>query len=144
MAEFLYGEDFKPFIAKRESPDYETYHPCNMRPQSGGSRLPATAHRLQEAQYTFSAPPIRESTKPVEFFNVKTVYEKIQCRKNKQSKQRLAGATIDMMATFSQQIHQVEVYVQRCTKAAVLCGDNNGEVPLKSKIQTCHLTDVCI
>ena len=140
MAESFPDEDIKPFVPKRGYPDY---HPLDLRLQAV-QRLqapPSSCFQDNHYQYLPEA-PFRESSKPVDFLNVKGVYEKIQCRKNKQSKQRLAGATIDMMATFSKQIRHVEVCVQRCAKAAALCGDSNGEVPLKPKIEGCHLTEV--
>ena len=78
------------------------------------------------------------------FFNVQKCYEKVQCRKNKKSKQRVQGATINLRVTTDAPIAKVEVYVERLPKAAVLCGDSNGRVPLKLKMENLMYSDVNI
>lgn len=78
------------------------------------------------------------------FFNVQKCYEKVQCRKNKKSKQRVHGATINLRVATDAPISKVEVYVERLPKAAVLCGDNNGRVPLKLKMENLLYSDVSI
>lgn len=78
------------------------------------------------------------------FFNVQKCYEKVQCRKNKKSKQRVHGATINLRVATDAPISKVEVYVERLPKAAVLCGDNNGRVPLKLKMENLMYSDVRI
>lgn len=83
-------------------------------------------------------------TEEVVFFNVQKCYEKVQCRKNKKSKQRVQGATINLRVATDAPISKVEVYVERLPKAAVLCGDNNGRVPLKLKMENLMYSDVCI
>jgi len=80
----------------------------------------------------------------VYFLNLRNVYEKVQCRKNKHSKQRVTGAVIDMMVTYCAQIQHIEVYAERLPEAAKLCGDHNGQVPLKTRMDNLVLTDVCI
>lgn len=76
------------------------------------------------------------------FFNVQKCYEKVQCRKNKKSKQRVQGATINLRVTTDAPISRVEVFVERLPKAAVLCGDSNGRVPLKIKLENLMYSDV--
>lgn len=76
------------------------------------------------------------------FFNVQKCYEKVQCRKNKKSKQRVQGATINLRVTTDAPISRVEVFVERLPKAAVLCGDSNGRVPLKTKLENLMYSDV--
>ncbi|KAK2551871.1 hypothetical protein P5673_027111 [Acropora cervicornis] len=75
------------------------------------------------------------------FFNVQKCYEKVQCRKNKKSKQRVQGATINLRVTTDAPISRVEVFVERLPKAAVLCGDSNGRVPLKTKLENLMYSD---
>ena len=82
-------------------------------------------------------------TEEIHFFNLKKCYEKVQCRKNKESKQRVSGATINLMITTDSPISRVEVYVERLPNAAALFGDCNGKVPLKIKMEKIVYADVC-
>lgn len=123
-------QDIKPFqMGKRDS----SYAQC-----SYPSTWPTT-------QYHYQPSPARTGpfTPDVRFQNLKPFYEKVQCRKNKHSKQRLSGATVNMVAIMDAQIQHIEVYVERCPKAAVLCGDQNGQVPLKPKMESLLFTEVC-
>lgn len=101
----------------------------------------------QSIRYSDMPPLQRVQPVPREeivFFNVQKCYEKVQCRKNKKSKQRVQGATINLRVTTDAPIAKVEVYVERLPKAAVLCGDSNGRVPLKLKMENLMYSDVSI
>ena len=102
----------------------------------------------QAPRYAEMPPPLQRIqpiiTEEVVFFNVQKCYEKVQCRKNKKSKQRVQGATINLRVATDAPISKVEVYVERLPKAAVLCGDSNGRVPLKLKMENLMYSDVCI
>lgn len=98
----------------------------------------------QSIRYSDMPPLQRVQPVPREeivFFNVQKCYEKVQCRKNKKSKQRVQGATINLRVTTDAPIAKVEVYVERLPKAAVLCGDSNGRVPLKLKMENLMYSD---
>ncbi|XP_031557624.1 uncharacterized protein LOC116294212 isoform X1 [Actinia tenebrosa] len=125
-------EEVKPYqVAKREQ---EIYSSCcySNSPWQQIPRNPLNTYR-GEAAYSHE--------ERVYFLNLRSVYEKVQCRKNKHSKQRVTGAVIDMMVTYCAQIQHVEVYVERLPEAAKLCGDHNGQVPLKPRMDNLMLTD---
>ena len=135
--------DIKPFQALPKSKDCDRY-----------SDLTAANSFLnwstcpQPLRYADMPPPLQRMQpaprEEVVFFNVQKCYEKVQCRKNKKSKQRVQGATINLRVTTDAPIAKVEVYVERLPKAAVLCGDSNGRVPLKLKMENLMYSDVSI
>ncbi|EDO45539.1 predicted protein [Nematostella vectensis] len=122
MATYGCDEDLKP---KREQRDHETYSSCCY------SNTVSTYHALHPGH----------AWERVHFLNLRSVYEKVQCRKNKHSKQRITQAIVDMMVTYSAQIQRLEVYVERIPEAAKLCGDHNGQVPLKPRMDNIMLTE---
>lgn len=132
--------DIKPFQLPK-SKDCDRY---NDLPTSGFLNWAACS---QPPRYIDMPPPLQRihtnTTEEVVFFNVQKCYEKVQCRKNKKSKQRVQGATINMRVT-TDIPSKVEVYVERLPKAAVLCGDSNGRVPLKPKMENVMYSDVSI
>lgn len=126
-------EELKPYqVAKREQ---EIYSSCcySNSPWQPVPRNPLAQYR--DATYG-------QGEERVYFLNLRNVYEKVQCRKNKHSKQRVTGAVIDMMVTYCAQIQHIEVYAERLPEAAKLCGDHNGQVPLKPRMDNLMLTDV--
>jgi len=134
--------DIKPFQQLPKSKDCERYSDL---PTNGFLNWAACAP--QAIRYTDMPPLQRVHSAPREevmFFNVQKCYEKVQCRKNKKSKQRVQGGTINLRVTTDHPIAKVEVYVERLPKAAVLCGDSNGRVPLKLKMENLMYSDVGI
>lgn len=134
--------DIKPFQQLPKSKDCERYSDL---PTNGFLNWAACAP--QAIRYTDMPPLQRIHSAPREevmFFNVHKCYEKVQCRKNKKSKQRVQGGTINLRVTTDHPIAKVEVYVERLPKAAVLCGDSNGRVPLKLKMENLMYSDVGI
>lgn len=131
--------DIKPFQQLPKSKDCERYSDL---PTNGFLNWAACAP--QAIRYTDMPPLQRVHSAPREevmFFNVQKCYEKVQCRKNKKSKQRVQGGTINLRVTTDHPIAKVEVYVERLPKAAVLCGDSNGRVPLKLKMENLMYSD---
>lgn len=133
--------DIKPFQLPK-SKDCDRYSDL---PTNGFLNWAACS---QPPRYAEMPPPLQRIlpsiTEEVVFFNVQKCYEKVQCRKNKKSKQRVQGATINLRVATDAPISKVEVYVERLPKAAVLCGDSNGRVPLKLKMENLMYSDVCI
>lgn len=133
--------DIKPFQIPK-SKDCERYSDL---PTNGFLNWAACP---QPPRYAEMPPPLQRiqtnNAEEVVFFNVQKCYEKVQCRKNKKSKQRVQGATINLRVTTDTPISKVEVYVERLPKAAVLCGDSNGRVPLKLKMENLMYSDVSI
>jgi len=133
--------DIKPFQLPK-SKDCDRYSDL---PTNGFLNWAACS---QPPRYAEMPPPLQRImpsiTEEVVFFNVQKCYEKVQCRKNKKSKQRVHGATINLRVATDAPISKVEVYVERLPKAAVLCGDNNGRVPLKLKMENLMYSDVSI
>ena len=131
--------DIKPFQLPK-SKDCDRYSDL---PTNGFLNWAACS---QPPRYAEMPPPLQRIipsiTEEVVFFNVQKCYEKVQCRKNKKSKQRVHGATINLRVATDVPISKVEVYVERLPKAAVLCGDNNGRVPLKLKMENLMYSDV--
>lgn len=130
--------DIKPFQLPK-SKDCDRYSDL---PTNGFLNWAACS---QPQRYAEMPPPLHRImpsiTEEVVFFNVQKCYEKVQCRKNKKSKQRVQGATINLRVATDAPISKVEVYVERLPKAAVLCGDNNGRVPLKLKMENLMYSD---
>lgn len=86
---------------------------------------------------TFPRPMTVSKPQPrlkVQFLNLKQVYEKVQSRVNKQSKQRLSEARVRMVVSFDAQISEIKVYVERAPEAAALCRDKTGRVRLQCKM----------
>lgn len=132
-------KDIKPFQPHQKAKtDCDRYNESLANGFINWSNCPQT-HRFLDMP-----PLLRLSTAPREeivFFNVQKCYEKVQCRKNKKSKQRVQGATINLRVTTDAPIAKVEVFVERLPKAAVLCGDSNGRVPLKLKLENLMYSD---
>ena len=66
---------------------------------------------------TFPCPITASKPKPrlkVQFLNLKQVYEKVQSRVNKQSKQRLSEARVRMVVSFDAQISEIKVGKLSC------------------------------
>lgn len=133
--------DIKPFQQLPKSKDCDRY---NDLPANGFLNWTACPQPLRYADM----PPLQRvqpaPREEVVFFNVQKCYEKVQCRKNKKSKQRVHGATINLRVTTDTPIAKVEVFVERVPKAAVLCGDSNGRVPLKLKMENLMYSDVSL
>lgn len=70
----------------------------------------------------------------VQFIDLHEVYQKVQSRVGRESRQRLIDARIRMLVTFQAQIHRVRVFVERIPQAAILCNDVNGRVELDTKM----------
>ena len=134
--------DIKPFQPLPKSKDCDRYSDLTANSFLNWSAC------TQSLRYADMPPPLQRvqpaPREEVVFFNVQKCYEKVQCRKNKKSKQRVQGATINLRVTTDAPIAKVEVYVERLPKAAVLCGDSNGRVPLKLKMENLMYSDVSI
>ena len=66
----------------------------------------------------------------VEFLDLKTVYEKVQSRRDGGSKQRLASAQVTIKVRACAQVIAADVMVERLPMAAMLCDDITGRVRL--------------
>lgn len=84
-------------------------------------------------EYQSIKPPGNE----VKFLNLKHCYEKIQTRREGVSAQRPMDCHIRMLVVFdpSWTSKTINVFVQRHPESAKLCGDLNGKVPLKVKLE---------
>ncbi|XP_031553206.1 uncharacterized protein LOC116290330 isoform X2 [Actinia tenebrosa] len=70
----------------------------------------------------------------VQFLNLHQVYQKVQSRVGRESKQRLVDARVRMVVTFDAQIEGIQIFVERVPEAAALLGDNTGRVELEPRM----------